>query len=223
MIVSGKSTMEFPLMKLLEERAGIQTQKMTEEGNLEKGESLSVNDVVQQEREDVSIGWGAYGTKSGHPEMPRNVWISKEDQAAISSMLNSNREFTTAVIASLIGTTCEWLGISLKDAIDHAQKGAGKEAAPQKPVEPFKDTCWKVPHKAEEKAPAKEEAPASHLPRDFDPNNPFRHSCWGVPKYAQKNEQKKEEPAARSSHTMSEWFDPNNPFGSINRHSGGNI
>jgi len=28
MIVSAKNTMEFPLMKLLEERAGIQTRKM---------------------------------------------------------------------------------------------------------------------------------------------------------------------------------------------------
>jgi len=223
MLVSAKSTMEFPLMKLLEERAGIQTKKMTEEGNLSNGETLSVNDVVQLEREDVSIGWGAYGTKSGHPEMPRNVRVSKEDQAAISSMLNSDRQFTTAVIASLIGTTCEWLGISMKEAIDQAQKGAGKEAAPQKPVEPFKDTCWKVPHKAEETAPPKEEAPAYHLPKDFDPANPFRHSCWGVPKKASEGGQKKEEPAARGNHGMPEWFDPNNPFGSINRHSGGNI
>jgi|GEM_PF-2404257 len=223
MIVSGKSTMEFPLMKLLEERTGIQTQKMTEEGNLNKGESLSVNDVVQMEREDVSIGWGAYDTKSGHPEMPRNVRISKEDQAAISSMLDSSREFTTAVIASLIGSTCEWLGMSLKDAIDHAQKGAGKETTPQKPVEPFEDTCWKVPHKTEETTPAREEAPAYHLPKDFDPSEPFKHSCWGVPKEAKKSEQKKEEPAARGNHSMSEWFDPNNPFASINRHSGGNI
>jgi len=171
MIVSGKSTMEFPLMKLLEERAGIQTQKMIEEGNLNKGESLNVNDVVQLEREDVSIGWGAYGTKSGHPEMPRNVRVSKQDQAAISSMLDSSREFTTAVIASLIGSTCELLGMSLKEAIAHAQKDAGKETKPQKPVEPFKDTCWKVPHKAEETTHAREEAPVYHLPKNFDEPN----------------------------------------------------
>jgi len=175
------------------------------------------------EREDVSIGWGAYGTKSGYPEMPRNVRVSKEDQAAISSMLNSDRQFTTAVIASLIATTCEWLGISMKDAIDHAQKGAEKEAAPQKPVEPFNDACWKVPHKAEETAPAKEETPAYHPPRDFDPRNPFRHSCWGVPENAQRSGQKKEEPAGRGNYSMPEWYDPSNPFGRINRHSGGNI
>ena len=112
----------FPLMKLLEERAPIETKKSIEEGIIEEGESLSVEDIVEQERETVSIGWGSYGTESGHPEMPKNVKVPEQDLNAIHEMMpNSDEEFTTAVVASLIGSTCSFLGISIAEAMKRAR------------------------------------------------------------------------------------------------------
>lgn len=132
MVISGKNTMEFPLMKLLVERADIQTKKMSEKGELNKGESLSVEDVVQMECENINIGWDSYATKSGLPEMPKGVSIPNKDFFAVKSILASDMEYTTGVVASLVATTCQWLGMSLKDAIDHAQKGANPEAGSPK-------------------------------------------------------------------------------------------
>lgn len=113
----------FPLLKLLEKRAVLETPQMIDEGKLEEGEKATVEDVIYWEKEEVSIGWGAYGTPSGHPEMPKNVTVSKEDYNKVSKILDSEEEFTTAVIASLIQTTCDdWLKMSISEAIKSVDK-----------------------------------------------------------------------------------------------------